>query len=207
MDNLLFHKVNVEVSARHVHLNKQTVALLFGEGFELSVKKNLSLEGEFLSNQKVSIRGPKATIHNVSVLGPYREENQIEVSLTDARTLGIDVPIRLSGDLDDSAPIDLEASGNSVPLQQGLIVAKRHLHTDPDTAELYGINHGDSISVKLLEDSRNLIFDDVIVRIGKRSIPVIHLDTDEGNSANIKGSAVGYLVIDRKEGNSYESNL
>ncbi|QIK56711.1 phosphate propanoyltransferase [Erysipelothrix sp. HDW6A] len=207
MESIKHHKINVEVSARHVHLTQETVSLLFGEGFELSVKKNLSLEGEFLSNQKVSIRGPKATIHNVSVLGPCREQNQIEVSLTDARTLGIDVPIRLSGDLDDSAPVDLETSSNSVSLDKGLIVAKRHLHTDPDTAELYGINHGDSISVKLLEDSRNLVFDDVIVRIGKRSIPVIHLDTDEGNSANIKESAVGYLVIDRKEDISYESTL
>lgn len=140
-------------------------------------------------------------------MGPCREQNQIEVSLTDARTLGIDVPIRLSGDLDDSAPIYLEVSDNSVSLDHGLIVAKRHLHTDPDTAGLYGIHHGDSISVKLLEDSRNLVFDDVIVRVGKRSIPVVHLDTDEGNSANIKGSAVGYLVVDRKEDDSYESSL
>lgn len=189
------HKVLVQVSARHIHLTQESVDTLFGKGTSLSVKRPLSNVTQFLSNETLDIVGPKNTIHNVSILGPCRDQNQIEISLTDARTLGIDTPIRLSGDLDGSAAIELIGPKGSLKLKSGLVVAKRHIHMNTDTAELLGLKQGDSISVVTDEKDRALVFRDVIVRVSEDSIDIVHIDTDEGNAASIKGSAMASIII------------
>lgn len=189
------HKVLVQVSARHIHLTQESVDTLFGKGTSLSVKRPLSNVTQFLSNETLDIVGPKNTIHNVSILGPCRDQNQIEISLTDARTLGIDTPIRLSGDLDGTAAIELIGPKGSLKLKSGLVVAKRHIHMNTDTAELLGLKQGDSISVVTDEKDRALVFRDVIVRVSEDSIDIVHIDTDEGNAASIKGSAMASIII------------
>lgn len=188
------NEVLVEVSARHVHVTESTLKILFGEDAKLEVIKELSQPGQFVSDKKVNLIGKKKNIMNVSILGPCRNLNQVEVSKTDARTLGYDAPIRQSGDVKGSESITLEGPQGSVTLIEGLIVAKRHMHLDVDTAENLNINDNDIVKIKLTEKERSLIFDDVVVRVGKNYRPAVHLDTDEGNAANIIGNVSGLIL-------------
>lgn len=188
------NEVLVEVSARHVHVTESTLKILFGEDAKLEVKKELSQPGQFVSDKKVNLIGKKKNIMNVSILGPCRNLNQVEVSKTDARTLGYDAPIRQSGDVEGSESITLEGPQGSVTLIEGLIVAKRHLHLDVDTAKKLNVNDNDIVKIKLTEKERSLIFDDVVVRVGKNYRPAVHLDTDEGNAANIIGNVSGLIL-------------
>lgn len=188
------NEVLVEVSARHVHVTEDALKILFGEDAKLEVKKELSQPGQFVSDKKVNLIGKKKNIMNVSILGPCRNLNQVEVSKTDARTLGYDAPIRQSGDVEGSESITLEGPQGSVTLIEGLIVAKRHLHLDVDTAEKLNVNDNDIVKIKLTEKERSLIFDDVVVRVGKNYRPAVHLDTDEGNAANIIGNVSGLIL-------------
>lgn len=188
------NEVLVEVSARHVHVTESTLKILFGEDAKLEVRKELSQPGQFVSDKKVNLIGKKKNIMNVSILGPCRNLNQVEVSKTDARTLGYDAPIRQSGDVEGSESITLEGPQGSVTLIEGLIVAKRHMHLDVDTAENLNINDNDIVKIKLTEKERSLIFDDVVVRVGKNYRPAVHLDTDEGNAANIIGNVSGLIL-------------
>ena len=131
---------------------------------------------------------------NVSILGPCRNLNQVEVSKTDARTLGADAPIRLSGDIEGTESIIIEGPCGSVTLEQGLMVAKRHVHLDPETAKKLNKSDGEIVNVKLTSEERSLVFGDVVVRVSEKYRPAVHLDTDEGNAANINGDTTGLIL-------------
>lgn len=187
-------KILVETSARHVHVTKEALEVLFGAGAELHVKKELSQPDQFLSMEKVNLIGPKKSLMGVSILGPVRSECQVEVSATDARTLGVAAPIRLSGDIKESAPITVEGPAGTIELKEGLIVAKRHIHATPEDAKALGIEHGENVSLKIGTPERALIFDDVIVRVSPKFKLVCHIDTDEANAANCSGEVFGEIV-------------
>ncbi len=179
--------VLVETSARHVHLSKADIETLFGAGHELTVKKMLSQPGQFACEERVDVVGPKNTIKNVSVLGPARKASQVEVSLTDARTLGISVPVRESGDLAGSAPVKLVGPAGEVELTEGAIAAQRHVHLTPETAEKFGVADKEIVLAKL-DTPRALIFDDVVIRVSPSFADAMHIDTDESNAANAFGA-------------------
>ena len=160
----------IETSARHIHLTQETLEKLFGEGYELTVRKPLSYPGQFASNERLTVVGPKKEMANVSILGPVRKMDQIELSATDARTLGIDAPVRESGDVKGSGACKLVGPKGEVELTEGVIIAKRHLHiTEADAAEM-GVKNGEIIKVACGGEGRKLIFDDVVVRVNKDAV-------------------------------------
>lgn len=189
-------KFIVETSARHIHLTQETLEYLMGEGFNLEIKKELSQPGQYVSTTRLDIVGPKKTISGVSILGPVRKFNQVEVSLTDARTLGVSAPIRESGDIKGSASIKLvnPLNGKEVVLEEGLIVAKRHIHMTPKDAEYYGVNNGDIVKVLLDNPGRKTIFDDVVIRVSDKFSLAMHIDTDESNAAGCSGQVFGEII-------------
>lgn len=185
----------IEVSARHAHVTQETLKILFGPDAELTIKKDLSQPGQYASNQKIDIVGPKKTITGVSILGPVRTRDQVEVSATDARTLGVDAPIRESGDVDGSAPLKLIGPYGAVEIKEGCIVAKRHIHLRPIDAQEQGVSNGDIVSVKVDSPlNRSLIFGDVVIRVSDKFAPAMHIDTDEGNAVGLKGVVYGTIV-------------
>ena len=174
----------IETSARHIHLTQETLEKLFGEGYELTVRKPLSYPGQFASNERLTVVGPKKEMANVSILGPVRKMDQIELSATDARTLGIDAPVRESGDVKGSGACKLIGPKGELDLTEGVIIAKRHLHvTEEDAAEM-GIKNGEIIKVACGGEGRKLIFDDVVVRVNVGGATTMHIDTDESQAAN-----------------------
>ena len=188
-------KILVETSARHVHVTKDTLKKLFGENATLEVKKYLSQPGQFASNSKVDIVGPKNTIKNVSILGPERSADQVEMSLTDCRTLGIDAPIRESGDIKDSAKCKIVGPCGEVELNEGLIVAKRHIHMTEDDAKQFKVKNGDIVKVEIQSPrERSAILNDVVVRVSNSYALAMHIDTDEANAAAIQGTVKGTIV-------------
>lgn len=189
-------KFIVETSARHIHLTQETLEYLMGEGFNLEVKKELSQPGQYVSTTRLDIVGPKKTIAGVSILGPVRKFNQVEVSLTDARTLGAVAPIRESGDIAGSGAIKLvnPLNGKSVDLTEGLIAAKRHIHMTPKDAEYYGVKNGDIVKVLLDNPGRKTIFDDVVIRVSDKFALAMHIDTDESNAAGCSGQVLGEII-------------
>lgn len=187
-------EVLVEISARHVHVTNEAREILFGKGSKLTVKKMLSQPGQYACEERVDIVGPKKTISNVSILGPERSACQVEVSLTDARTLGIAAPIRESGDVKDSSPIKVVGPCGEIELKEGLIAAKRHIHLDDKTAETMDLSNGEVVSVTINSPlGRSLVFDDVVIRVNKNYAPAMHIDTDEGNAAGITGQVFGTI--------------
>ena len=165
----------IETSARHIHLTQESVEKLFGEGYQLTIRKPLSYPGQY---------GPKKEMANVSILGPTRKADQVEISATDARTLGIDAPIRESGDVKGSGACKLIGPKGELDLTEGVIIAKRHLHvTEEDAAEM-GIKNGEIIKVACGGEGRKLIFDDVVVRVNVGGATTMHIDTDESQAAN-----------------------
>lgn len=177
--------VPVGVSARHVHLTQEHVEALFGKGYQLTKKKDL-MGGQFASNEQVTIVGLKLrAIENVRILGPVRNKTQVEISATDARTLGIKAPIRQSGDLKGSAPIAIVGPKGALYLQEGAIVAMRHIHMTPADAEAAGLKNGDIVSVKA-DNERGTIFNHVVIRVDPSFSLEMHIDTDEANAAGIK---------------------
>jgi len=189
-------KILVEVSARHLHVTQTDLEILFGPGYQLHPKKDLSQPGQYASEERVDLVGLKNTIKGVTILGPVRSASQVEVSLTDARTLGLDAIIRESGSIDNTNGITLVGPVGSVVLAKGLIVAKRHVHLDPKTAEYYGVKNTQIISVKIMTDQRSTTYHDVVVRVSDKFAPAMHIDTDEANAAGIVGSALGEIVLD-----------
>ncbi len=183
----------VEASGRHIHLNRRTIDYLFGEGYQLRPSKYLSQPGEFASEERVSIEGPKGTIHNVIILGPERENCQVEVSLTDARSLGINAPVKLSGNIENTPGIILMNGSKSFVLDRGVIVAKRHIHVKNTDAERLGVKDGEGVSVEVFSE-RPLIFDDVIVRISPKFETSMHIDYDEANACGYKKGIRGRIV-------------
>ena len=187
-------KVLVETSARHLHLSQEHLEILFGKAHELTVKKMLSQPGQFAAEEKVQVIGPKGSL-KMSVLGPVRKETQVEVSLTDARSLGVQPPIRESGDLEGSAPCKLVGPEGEVELTQGVIAAKRHLHCTPEDAAEIGLKDKDIISLKIDSPERSLVFGDVVVRVSASYATAVHIDTDEANAlAPAPGEVYGTII-------------
>ena len=179
-------KIIVETSARHVHLTEADLDVLLGVGNKLTVRNMLSQPGQFASSERVSLVGPKNSINKVLILGPTRGKTQVEISLTDARTLGITAPIRESGDVAGSAGIKIVGPAGELDITEGVIVAKRHLHLDTKTAEEMGLKDKQVVSVKI-DSERSVTFGDVVVRVNDNFAPAVHLDTDEANAAGCAG--------------------
>lgn len=187
-------KVIVETSARHIHVSAADLAVLFGADHKLTNKKDLSQPGQFACEEKVTVRGPKGEL-KMSILGPERKETQVEVSFTDARTLGVVAPIRESGDIAGSAPCTVIGPCGEVELKEGVIVAKRHIHLTPEVAEEFGVQDKQIVSVKVETDGRSLTFGDVICRVNPTYAPAMHIDTDEANAAAMKGVVEGEIIL------------
>lgn len=187
-------KVLVEVSARHVHVSREHLDILFGKGYELTVKKYLSQPGQYAANERVDVIGPKKELKNVSILGPIRNATQVEISLTDARSIGVLAPIRESGDTAKSAPCKIVGPNGEVELEEGVIVAKRHIHLTPEDAEKFGVKDKQIVSVKIDTDGRSSILGDVVIRVRNDFASAMHIDTDEGNAVGINGEVFGTII-------------
>jgi len=187
-------KILVETSARHIHVTQETLEILCGKGAKLEVKAMLSQPGQFVSTTRLDLVGPKKSIAGVSILGPVRKANQVEVSLTDARTLGVAAPVRESGDTVGSAPIKLVGPCGEVELTEGLIAAKRHIHMTTADAKEFGCENGEIVKVATGREGRKVIFDDVVVRVRDDFALAMHIDTDESNSAMCSGEIYGEII-------------
>lgn len=186
-------KIPVGISARHVHVTREDLNILYGEGYQLTVKKDLSQPGQFACNETVDIVTAKGTFKNVRILGPERKATQVEISLTDAMKLGLTPPVRDSGDVAGSPGIELVGPKGSVALQQGVIVACRHIHMTPADAAEFAVKDKDIVQVRI-DGERALIFDKVLIRVHEQFKLEMHVDTDEGNAALLKtGSTVEIL--------------
>ena len=185
-------KILVETSARHVHLSREAIDTLFGKGYTLTNKKDLSQPGQFACEEKVEVIGPKGSL-KMSILGPARPASQVEISLSDARTLGVKAPVRESGDIAGTPGCTIKVGDNVVEISEGVIVAKRHIHMTPADAAELGVSDKDIVKVKL-DTARPLIFDDVVVRVSEKFALAMHIDTDECNAAGAAGEVYGEIV-------------
>lgn len=181
--------IEIEASGRHVHLDRAAVEALFGAGHRLTPAKALSQPGQFACEERVDVVGPKRTLENVAVLGPEREECQVEVSRSDAVALGLTPPVRQSGDLRDSCPITLRAGEREVKLARGVIIAQRHVHLTPEDAARFGVSDGQRVGLKCLT-ARKAVLEDTVCRVSGKFATYVHLDYDEAN-------AVGWVSGDR----------
>ncbi len=187
-------KFIVETSARHVHVTKEDLATLFGPDEKLINKKDLSQPGQFACEQRVKVVGPKGELPGVSILGPERPETQVELSLTDARKIGVSAPIRESGDVKGSGACKIVGPCGEVELKEGVIVAKRHIHMTPADAKEFGVSDKQIVSVKIDSAERSLILGDVVVRVKDNFSLAMHIDTDESNAAACGRDAQGEIV-------------
>jgi propanediol utilization protein len=184
--------IELEASGRHVHVTKEQAQTLFGH--DLTPERPLSQPGQFLAKERVSILGPKGKFHNVAVLGPVRKEGQVEISLTDGRILGINPPIRPSGDIAGSPGILLTTENSTVALPQGVIVAQRHLHLTPQTARRFGVTDKQTVKIQTFTD-RPVIFEDVLVRVSPDFADRVHLDYDEANACGLQKEDLGRILL------------
>lgn len=184
-------KILVETSARHVHVSEADLEVLFGKGYVLTNKKDLSQPGQFACEEKVSVVGPKGET-KMSILGPTRNATQVEVSLTDARTLGIKALVRESGDIKGTAGCKLVGPAGEVELSCGVIAAKRHIHMTPADAKEFGVEDKEVVSVEVTTDGRSLTFGDVVCRVSDSYALAMHIDTDESNAAG--GPNLGTII-------------
>ena len=187
-------QVKVEISARHLHLCQKDLEKLFGSGYRLKIKNKLSQAGEFAARETVRLSGKKANLSRVRIIGPTRKKTQVELSMTDCRKLGIDAPIRLSGDVLGTPGIKIIGPKGIVNLKQGVIVAKRHLHLSTKKAKELKLKNNDKVKVKI-KSERALIFEEIIVRVADNFDFNVHLDTDEANAAGLKSCGKGELII------------
>ena len=183
----------VETSARHVHVSQADLDVLFGEGYTLTNKKDLSQPGQYACEEKVTVVGPKGEM-KMSILGPTRKETQVEVSLTDARSLGIKALVRESGDIEDTSGCKLVGPKGEVEISCGVIAAKRHIHMTEADAKEFGVQDKDVVSVKITTEDRSLTFGDVVCRVSDSYALAMHIDTDESNAAGIAGPCQGELI-------------
>ena len=183
----------VEASGRHVHLSRQEIDALFGPGYQLTKVKDLSQPGQFVCKERITVAGPKGLFQNVVILGPERSESQVEVSMTDTRILGINAPVRESGQTEGTPGVTLMNGSAVVTLSHGLIVAKRHIHMTPEDALKNKVSNSQIVQVKV-EGTRPLIFDDVVVRISPRFATYMHIDYDEANACGLTKGARGYIL-------------
>lgn len=187
-------KFIVETSARHIHVSKADLEVLFGKDAKLTNKKDLSQPGQFACEERVKIVGPKGEMPGVTILGPERANTQVELSLTDARKLGLSAPIRESGDIADSAPCKIVGPCGEVEIQQGVIVAKRHIHMTPADAETFGVCDKQIVCVKIDTPERSTIYGDVVVRVSPSFALAMHIDTDESNAAGCSREVFGEII-------------
>lgn len=185
--------VQIEVSARHVHLDKESVEALFGVGHKLTPKRELSQPGQYLEEERVDVIGPKGSFKNVAVLGPERKHVQVEVSFSDAFALGINPPIRQSGNTKGSASVKLVGPKGEITIDEGAIVALRHVHMTPEDAERLGLVDNQVVSVEALTD-RKLVFEDTVIRVSPKFRTRMHVDVDEAGAAHIAGFALGKII-------------
>ena len=187
-------KVLVEVSARHAHLSDADLETLFGKGYQLTPKKDLSQPGQFACEEKVTIKGARGEL-KLSVLGPTRKATQIELSLTDARTVGVKALIRESGDIAGTNGIIVAGPCGEIEIKEGVIAAKRHIHMTPKDAEYYGVTNGQIVSVKIETEDRTTTFGDTVIRVSDSYALAMHIDTDEANAAGVSGTAMGEIIL------------
>lgn len=188
------HKILVETSARHVHLTEEHFKILFGEDATLTFKKELSQPGQFAAEERVEVVGPKKSQPGVAILGPYRNKTQVEISATDARSLGFDVVVRESGDIKGTPGCKIRGPKGEIEISEGVIVAKRHIHLDPKTASEMGLADKEVVQVEINTENRSLIFGDVVIRVREDFAPAMHIDTDEANAGGIAPNSFGYII-------------
>ena len=189
------NEVLVEISARHVHLSQADLETLFGKGYELTVKKALSQPGQFASNEKVRVIGTKGEFPAVSILGPVRKATQVEISLTDARSIGVNAPVRESGDIAGSGACRLVGPAGEIEISEGVIAAKRHIHATVADAERMGLKNGQIFAVEIpTANERSLTFGDVVVRVSDSYALAMHIDTDEANAAGMAPNSIGKII-------------
>lgn len=186
--------VLVETSARHVHVDRKTLDILFGEGYELTHKKDLSQPGQFACEERIQVIGTKGSFPSVSILGPIRPNTQVELSAADARSIGVKAPVRESGDIAGSGACKLVGPKGEVEISEGVIVAKRHIHCTPEDAEKYGLSDKQVVSVKIESAERSLVFGDVVVRVSPKFALAMHIDTDESNAAGATPGLMGEII-------------
>ncbi|MBQ2675932.1 MAG: phosphate propanoyltransferase [Clostridia bacterium] len=173
----------IETSARHVHVSQKDLEILFGEGYQLTPKKDLSQPGQFACEERVTVVGTKKELPGVSILGPVRPATQVELSATDCRSIGVGIVIRESGDVAGTPGCKLVGPCGEVEIAEGVIVAKRHIHMTPADAEKLGVEDKEIVNVKTESDGRSLVFGDVVVRVSDKFSLAMHIDTDESNAA------------------------
>ncbi|PAD88058.1 propanediol utilization protein [Niallia circulans] len=186
-------KIPIGISNKHIHLTKEDFQKLFPNQ-EMTMLKPLKQPGEFASNQTVTVIGPKGNLENVRILGPYRKQSQIELAITDARKIGMKLPIRLSGDIENTPGVKLKSSFGECVLEKGAIIAKRHIHLSPVDAQLLKVSQGQCVAVRIDGQDRNMILDDCIIRIGDNFKLEMHIDTDEANAGNITPNSVATFL-------------
>ena len=188
-------QVIVETSARHIHVSKEALEALFGQGYELKKKKDLSQPGQFACEEKLEVVGPKGKL-KASILGPVRPASQVELSLTDARTIGLSAPIRESGDVAGTPGCKLvnTETGAEYELTEGVIAAKRHIHFTPENAAEFGVCDKEIVSVKIDSCGRSTVYGDVVVRVSEKFAPAVHIDTDEANAAGCVGEVYAEII-------------
>lgn len=185
--------IPIAVSARHVHLSKEHLAILFGPGHQLKKRIDLSQPNQYAAEETVTIAGPKGSIERVRVLGPSRSQTQVEISLTDSLKLGVKPPIRQSGNIEESAPVTIIGPKGSVFLQQGMIIAQAHIHMSPEEAERFRVKDGEYVQVTTGE-IRPVSFGRVLVRVSSSYQLEMHIDTDEGNAGFIQRGQTGHII-------------
>lgn len=186
--------VMVETSARHIHVSREDLDILYGKDYQLTNKKDLSQPGQFACEERLNLVGPKGELKNISILGPERKATQVELSLTDARALGIKVPVRESGDIDNTPGLKIVGPKGEVEIPVGAIAAKRHIHLTPADADEMGLVDKQIVSVKVETADRTTTFGDVVVRVHPNFAAAMHIDTDEANAAAISGTVNGEII-------------
>ncbi|MEK3854413.1 phosphate propanoyltransferase [Cytobacillus sp. FSL H8-0458] len=187
------HSIPMAVSARHCHLSQSDLEVLFGTGYQLTKKAELSQPGQFAANEIITIAGPRGSIEKVRILGPARHITQVEVSRTDSIKLGLKPPLRESGNLEGSSPVTLIGPKGSLYKKEGLIIAQAHIHMAPEDAETFGVKNGEYVKVEAAGE-RPISFGNVLIRISPRYRLEMHIDTDEANAGLISGKTAGRLV-------------
>ena len=187
-------QILVETSARHIHVTKETLEVLFGKGHELTKKKDLSQPGQYACEERVTVVGPKKELANVSILGPCRNADQVELSATDARSIGLPIVIRESGDVAGTPGCKLVGPCGEVEIKEGVIVAKRHIHLVPETAEKLGVKNKDIVWVMINTPERKAVLGDVVVRVSDTFADAMHIDTDESNAIGATPDLYGEIV-------------
>lgn len=185
--------IEVEASGRHVHLSQKDADFLFGENYVFEKQKPLSQPGQFAAKERVDVITDKGTFKNVAILGPVRKESQVEISMTDARTLGLTPPVRQSGETKNSPGVTLKAGDKTIKLEKGVIIAKRHVHLTPETAKKLNLSDGETVKLKVFS-SRPLVFDDTVIRVSHSFSDAVHIDYDEANACGFKNGDLSLII-------------